>query len=144
MLSGFNEQPAKGTPKMARQHTVPKKSSAASDLAVDDFDRKDEYWRLMTADQELAASRERYARLYDFAPVGYATLDLQGCIRDINLTGAKILGRSRGAVTGGTLLSLVTRTDRWKFLNYLSLVRTRNNAVTTELHFQRPGEMQTL
>ena len=41
---------------------------------------------------ELEASRNRYVDLYDFAPVGYCTLDEYGFIREINHRGAQQLG----------------------------------------------------
>jgi signal transduction histidine kinase len=41
--------------------------------------------------QELEASRNRYAELYDFAPVGYATLDRYSRIEQINLTAVNML-----------------------------------------------------
>lgn len=39
--------------------------------------------------------RDRFADLYDFAPIGYMTLDNRGIVREINLTGARMLGRPR-------------------------------------------------
>src|SRR5258706_16284837 len=44
---------------------------------------------------ELEASRQHYADLFDLAPMGYLSLDRNGCIREINLTGAAMLGRKR-------------------------------------------------
>ncbi len=38
------------------------------------------------------ALRRRYADIYDFSPLGYFTLDTQGCIIDANLVGAVLLG----------------------------------------------------
>jgi diguanylate cyclase (GGDEF)-like protein/PAS domain S-box-containing protein len=40
---------------------------------------------------ELEVSLNEYAILYDFAPVGYVTLDVRGHIRDVNLTCARLL-----------------------------------------------------
>ena len=44
---------------------------------------------------ELIASEEKYRDLYEFAPIGYFTLESSGKIRDANLTGASLLGTER-------------------------------------------------
>ncbi len=44
---------------------------------------------------ELAASKDRYQDLYEFAPVGYFTLTHKGIITDVNLAGATLLGVPR-------------------------------------------------
>ncbi|WP_157363850.1 hypothetical protein [Alkaliflexus imshenetskii] len=38
---------------------------------------------------------KKYTLLYDFAPMGYFTLDSDGIIRDLNFTGAEMLGEKR-------------------------------------------------
>ncbi|KAB2966817.1 helix-turn-helix domain-containing protein, partial [Zoogloea sp.] len=50
---------------------------------------------LRQAYDEVDALRERYADLYDFAPVGYFTLNAQGVIMQLNLAGAILLGVKR-------------------------------------------------
>jgi PAS domain-containing protein len=45
--------------------------------------------------EELELSCNRYAELYGFAPVGYFTFDLSGRIREVNPTGAQLLGIDR-------------------------------------------------
>jgi PAS domain S-box-containing protein len=50
---------------------------------------------LLRAQEELELSRNKYAELYDFAPVGYFTFDTHGVIREVNLTGAGLLGIER-------------------------------------------------
>jgi len=49
--------------------------------------------------EELEVSRNTYAELYDFAPVGYFTFNARGLIREVNLTGAQLLGIERGQLT---------------------------------------------
>ncbi|MDD5064258.1 MAG: PAS domain S-box protein [Phycisphaerae bacterium] len=51
---------------------------------------------LRNAQLELAESRNKYCELYDFAPVGYFTLNKEGLVVGANLTGAALLGEERG------------------------------------------------
>jgi diguanylate cyclase (GGDEF)-like protein/PAS domain S-box-containing protein len=50
---------------------------------------------LMESQQALENARDRYADLYDFAPVGYLTLNKDGVIKNLNLTAAAMLGQER-------------------------------------------------
>ncbi|CAG0959781.1 MAG: PAS domain S-box protein [Candidatus Methanoperedens sp.] len=50
---------------------------------------------LRRTQSELEDSRNRYYKLYDFAPIGYFTFDKNGLIIEVNLTGANILGIER-------------------------------------------------
>jgi len=50
---------------------------------------------LRRAQAEIEESRARYADLYDFAPVGYLTLDESGSVVEANLTVARQLGIKR-------------------------------------------------
>jgi PAS domain S-box-containing protein len=101
---------------------------------------RQEWSWLLEAIPETEASRERYADLYDFAPVGYLTLDRNGCIRDINLTGARLLGRTRSLLLGHPLLPLIEKPDRRKFLNHLSRLRQGQPQTVTELSIAPKGD----
>ena len=50
---------------------------------------------LVRAREELELSRNKYAELYDFAPVSYFTFDAAGVIREVNLAGVQLLGIER-------------------------------------------------
>src|ERR1044072_4167494 len=60
----------------------------------------------------LEDSRERLSELYDFAPNGYLTLDLDGVVTQINLTGTMMFGQMRQKTEGLALLSLIALEDR--------------------------------
>jgi len=55
---------------------------------------------LRRAQQEMEAARDRYAALYDFAPVAYVTLDTDGTIVEANLTAADLLKVERSELVG--------------------------------------------
>src|SRR5438552_17801137 len=99
---------------------------------------RQEWSWLREAMPEAEASRERYADLYDFAPVGYLTLDRNGCICDINLTGPRQLGRTRLQLLGNPLLTLIDKPDPRKYLQPLSRLR-HDQSQTPSSWPSRPG-----
>jgi PAS domain S-box-containing protein len=95
---------------------------------------------LLEAERELNASRERYADLYDFAPVGYATLDRTGLITSMNATGAQILERPRRGLVGWPLTAIISDPDRRKFLEHLRLASEPGRRITTSLRLAQKGD----
>jgi len=62
---------------------------------------------LRRAQQEIQASRDRYAELFEFAPVGYFMLDRHFKIQEGNLTGSRLLGVERGRLYGKMMTAFV-------------------------------------
>jgi len=58
---------------------------------------------------ELEDARDRYRDLYDFAPVGYLTLDDKNIIREANLTAAAMLGVERARFVNQPLSRFIAR-----------------------------------
>ena len=75
---------------------------------------------LQRARDETEIALERYTDLYDFAPVGYFSLDGQGLILEANLTGAALLGMERSRLINRRFQSFLTRTSRPAFLAMLA------------------------
>ncbi|MFL5370406.1 MAG: ATP-binding protein [Myxococcales bacterium] len=67
---------------------------------------------LRRARDELEASATRYSELYDFAPVGYVTLDATSTILEMNLTAATLLGMERARLIGQRFASWLTPGSR--------------------------------
>ncbi|HVR37338.1 MAG TPA: ATP-binding protein [Methylomirabilota bacterium] len=77
---------------------------------------------LEKARDELEAGMVRYSNLFDFAPVGYVTLDGQGTIREANLTAASLLAIERSRLVTQPLSNRVAATDRPAFDEFLQRV----------------------
>lgn len=84
---------------------------------------------------ELEESRNRYADLYDFAPAGYVTFDERGCICEINLAGAALLGMERPRLLGMPMSVFVDKGSYKLFFNHLRACRLTSKKVITELEF---------
>jgi two-component system sensor kinase FixL len=70
---------------------------------------------LRRAHSELEGERKKYFDLYDLSPVGYMTLDRGGCIREINLSAAQMLGRPRRYLKGSRFARFVDAAQRDDF-----------------------------
>lgn len=92
---------------------------------------------------ELEESRNGYAALYDFAPVGYVTFDDRACIREINLTGAALLGMERSRLLGMPMAVFVDKGSYKIFFDHLRSCRLTGKKVITELRFAAPNAAVT-
>ncbi|MGR9088075.1 MAG: PAS domain S-box protein [Gammaproteobacteria bacterium] len=64
------------------------------------------------SNREIEKERDHYHELYEFAPVGYLTITLDGVITDINLTGAKLLGTDREQLIHKDFVQFVADGDK--------------------------------
>ncbi len=71
---------------------------------------------LRQAHASLEQVNAHYRDLYDFAPIGYVTLNMEGLIQELNLTAAKLLGMDRKKVINQSLAKFVA--DDYKDLWY--------------------------
>jgi len=63
---------------------------------------------LQGAYQALAASQNKYANLFDFAPVGYVVTDMQGTVIKANLTASSVLGVERDTLEKTAFAEFIT------------------------------------
>lgn len=92
---------------------------------------------LRRAHANLEVSRDRYAALYDFAPVGYLTLTHNGLIVEINLAAVGLLGRERKKLLHRPFAAFVTAEDddRWRL--FFTQVLKHSQRQNTELTLKR-------
>ena len=64
---------------------------------------------LRETEKQLALSRVRYADLYDFSPIGYASLNEHAVIEEINIAGGKLLGDNAHKLIGRSFTDFVSR-----------------------------------
>jgi len=94
---------------------------------------------LLQARDEAEQALEKYTYLYDFAPVGYLTLDRAGTIRNVNLTLANILGSERSRLLGRRFSRFVTAEARSSFMGFLEKVFTSEAKKVCEIALLKDG-----
>jgi PAS domain S-box-containing protein len=94
---------------------------------------------LQKARDELEVALEKYTDLYDFAPVGYFSIDESGVILEANLTGAALLGIERSRLVNRRLLLFMSPTSRPVFLAFLKKVFTGPKDQTSEALLLKEG-----
>ena len=110
------------------------------DLQVHQIELEMQNESLRASQLALAAARDRYADLYDQAPVGYFTLAADGRVVEGNQTGAKLLGVDVGRVEGQRFSALVAteRLTSWdRFM--ITAMRDGGEPRRIELSMKLPG-----
>ncbi len=85
----------------------------------------------------LEESRDRYAELYDFAPVSYLTLTDKGLITEINATAAGLFGTDRRKLLHRHFAAFVTVDDGDRWHRFFSEVMKYNERKSIGLMLKR-------
>ena len=97
------QQLADGTLDSRELH--PTQSKLIHELRTHQIELEMQNEELRLAQVELLESHDQYSDLYDFAPVGYATVSHQGLIVKANLTLAEMFGVERGTLVSKPLFT---------------------------------------
>jgi PAS domain S-box-containing protein len=87
---------------------------------------------LRETQQQLTHSRVRYADLYDFSPIGYASLDEHGVIEEINITGGTLLAENPHKLVGRAFTDFISTGEAQAFLDYLQRSKWSRKKRTAE------------
>ncbi len=96
---------------------------------------------LRRARDQVEAGLEKYSDLYEFAPVGYLTLDRDGVIHEANLTSASLLGIERSRLLNGSLGFCVSPADRPVFNRFLEQVFAHRSRQSCEVTILKEGKL---
>jgi PAS domain S-box-containing protein len=86
---------------------------------------------------ELEASRDQYLDLYEFAPVGFLTLDTAGQIAQINPAAITLLGSERKNLLRRNFITRVLAEDRPRWASFLMRLNAEAGEGCVELAIQR-------
>lgn len=94
-------------------------------------------FELKCANLALKESSDRFAQLFDFAPVGYLVLDEVGIVKDINLTGLSLLGVDKENLVNRNFQTILSPEESEHWQLYFNQILTHNEKQTCKLIMQR-------
>jgi len=94
---------------------------------------------LQRARNEAEVWLARFTQLYDFAPVGYFSIQRNGAINQVNLTGTRLLGMDRTWLVGRQFGRFVIESDRATFTTFLEQVFESPIKQTCEVMLRNEG-----
>ena len=92
---------------------------------------------LRNAQAGLEESRNRYVDLYDFAPVGYLTLNSTGMIEELNLTASVLLGKERKNLLKRSLTTAIIAEDQSRWMTRFLALKEPDSKGRVEVTMHR-------
>ncbi len=105
---------------MHRNHSVLNKQLLLHELQVRGIELEMQNEQLQETMVKLAESYIQFTDLYEYAPIGYLTVDLQGVITKINLQGASLFFEDRSCLIDRRLAIFIAESDRNKWAHHFS------------------------
>jgi len=109
------------------------------ELQVHQIELEMQNQELRESRQELERTQAEYADLYDYAPLGYLSLDAAGRIRRLNLMAATMLGYPRPQLLGKYLSHFIDSADRSRFQRESRAAMDSGSQKAFELRLQQQG-----
>jgi PAS domain S-box-containing protein len=127
------------TPELLLPRTEEETQRLVHELEVHQIELEIQQEELHLANDKLEVLLEKYADLYDFAPIGYFTLDSCGTISTVNFSGASLLGIERTLLLGRRFGLYVAEKDRFRFADFLEIVFANHGKESCEVTLTRDG-----
>jgi PAS domain S-box-containing protein len=108
-----------------------------ADLQTHQIELETQAEELRKAQLALEESRDKYLDLYEFAPVGYLTLNDKALIVKVNLTGATLLGNDRKKLVNARFRKFIAEKDSEQWIKYFMDVLDQEGKQTCTLMLNR-------
>ncbi len=96
---------------------------------------------LIQAQTENIRIADKYTELFDFAPIGYFSLTSEGVILELNLNGAKLLGKVRSQLKGSRLGFFLSDQSKTILTQFLEDIFTKREKAECEVMLSTNQEM---
>jgi PAS domain-containing protein len=128
------EEKLKEQPKRAAKKVLESDSKKLlHELQVHQIELEMQNEELRQANETAEEALRKYTLLYDFAPMGYFTLDSDGSICELNFTGAEILGDKRFSLINSNFKLYVSEPSKSAFNKFFKNVYTSQAKESCEL-----------
>ena len=114
-----------------------KSEELLQELQVHQIELEMQNEELRKAQLALEESGQRYADLYDFAPVGYFSFTPEALIKEVNLTGATLLGVARQKLINVRFRRIVAAKDQDRWDQHFLSVLQQEEKQTCDLTLKR-------
>jgi PAS domain S-box-containing protein len=121
------------TPSADAPRTADEMQRLIHELHVHQIELEMQNEELRNTHAEVAAALERFSDFYDFAPVGYFTLDRNGAIAQTNQAGAGLLGIERALLSGRRFGTFIAGAGLPAFNAFLQEVFATGKHLTCEV-----------
>ncbi|MCC2546482.1 PAS domain S-box protein [Hymenobacter sp. BT175] len=118
-------------------HSPEEVQRMVQELQVHQIELEMQYEELLRAQMEAETVRAQFIDLYEFAPMGYCTVDEQGVIEQLNLAATQLLGTVRQQLVGRQFPLFVEMQSRQGLRAFLLKVLAADTRQSCELTMQR-------
>jgi len=139
-LTDYQELRLKAEEKLKKQSNMTETKVLESDtkkllheLQVHQIELEMQNEELRQANDTAEEALKKYTMLYDFAPMGYFTLDSDGSICDLNFTGAEMLGDKRFKLINSNFKLYIAEGSKSEFNQFFKKVFASNSKESCEL-----------
>lgn len=127
----FKEKHSKETPYLNETDT----NKFIRELEIHEIELNMQNEELFLANEKSEATAIKYTARYDFAPMGYFTLEKDGTILELNNSGSLLLARDPESLLNSNFKLFITEETRESFNSFLQRIISHESKETCEVQF---------